>query len=65
MPGTPPPRDVSDRMAAHLDTKAERVKAAPVVSKAEKEAAEFLQENQLDNRDKYQTQAVWCAVEYL
>ena len=27
--------------------------------------AEFLQENRLDNRDLYQTQAVWCAVEYL
>ncbi len=27
--------------------------------------AEFLQENCLDNRDKYQTQAVWSAVEYL
>ena len=28
-------------------------------------AAEFLQKNRLDNRDLYQTQAVWCAVEYL
>ena len=28
-------------------------------------ATEFLQENQLDNQDKYQTQAVWSAVEYL
>jgi recombinational DNA repair protein RecT len=27
----PPPRDVSDRMAAHLESKAERIDAAPVI----------------------------------
>lgn len=37
------------------------------VTHAEAQAltTEFLKENCLDNRDKYQTQAVWCVTEYL